>query len=200
MFIKNFRASSGVKAIICGLGNPGPKFAGTRHNAGFMSVDALAAALGARVDRSRFKAFTAEAKLGSTGVLLMKPQTFMNLSGQAVKQAASFFKIAPDKIFVVFDDVSLPVGKMRIRGKGSAGGHNGIKSIIAELGTEEFPRLKLGVGEPQFPDLADWVLSRFTPDEQRVMAKVYGASADALRSMVLDGFTEAANKYNGFDA
>ena len=153
--------------IIVGLGNPGKQYELTRHNAGFLFADLLADKNGVKINKIQFKAVTASLTLGGVKCLLMKPQTFMNNSGEAVRQAASFYKIPPERILVVFDDISLPCGRLRIRRKGSDGGHNGIKSIIYHLNSDAFPRVKLGVGEKPHPDydLADWVLSQFKKDE-----------------------------------
>ena len=152
-----------VEFVICGLGNPGSKYGNTRHNIGYCALDVLAGDCGAAVERSRFHAMTGEAMLDGKHILLMKPTTYMNLSGQAVQEAMKFYKLPPERLIVLSDDVSLPVGKMRIRTKGSAGGHNGLKDIILKLGSDSFPRIKFGVGEKPNPeyDLADWVLGQF---------------------------------------
>jgi len=186
-----------VDYIVAGLGNPGPRYAGTRHNVGFRVIDELSGRYGIRVDRSRFRALTGTGVINGARVLLVKPQTFMNLSGQSVKAASSFYKIPPDRIIVVFDDVSLPVGKLRVRKKGSDGGHNGIKSIIAECGTDEFPRLKVGVGSPGFRDMVDWVLSPFEGAERERMSRVFPAAADAVERMLSGNYDAAANEFNG---
>jgi len=174
--------------IVAGLGNPGRQYESSRHNAGFKALESLAFTLNVKIVKSRFDALCGEAKL-KTGerLLLLKPQTFMNLSGRSLKKAADFYKLPPEKIIVVFDDVSLPVGKMRIRPQGSAGGHNGIKSIISELGTDVFPRLKLGVGANEYDDMKDWVLGGFTPDEAKTMAEVYKNAPAAILSIVTEG-------------
>ena len=150
-----FKPSGSVSWLIVFLGNPGPKYECTRHNAGFMAGDALAKKLGVSINRLRFKALTAAAEINGEKVLLMKPQTFMNLSGEAVGQAARFYKIPPERVLVVSDEISLPLGKLRVRPKGSAGGHNGLKSIIASLGSDAFPRIRIGVGAPPHPDYRD---------------------------------------------
>ena len=157
------KSPGGVSWLVVFLGNPGPRYEGTRHNAGFMAADAMAKAKGVSINRARFKALTGTCTIGGQRVMLMKPQTFMNLSGEAAAQAVKFYKLAPDHVIVVSDEISLPIGKLRVRRKGSAGGHNGLKSVIACLGTEEFPRIRLGVGAPPHPDydMADWVLSAF---------------------------------------
>ena len=158
-----FRSAQGVTWLVVFLGNPGTKFNGTRHNAGFMAADAMAKELNVSINKLRFKALTAQVEIGGEKVLLMKPQTYMNLSGEAVIQAAKFYKISPEHIIVVSDEVAMPIGKLRIRKSGSAGGHNGLKNIIQHLGTQDFPRIRMGVGAAPHPDydMADWVLSAF---------------------------------------
>ena len=152
-----------VSFIIAGLGNPGQQYQKTRHNVGFVAVDYIAAKLGVKIDRAKFHSLVAEAKIGEVRVLLMKPETFMNNSGVAIGEAAAFYKIPPERVLVLHDEISFDPGLMRIRRKGSAGGHNGLKSIIAHLASEEFPRVKIGVGQKPTPDydLADWVLGKF---------------------------------------
>ncbi len=187
-----------VSHIIVGLGNPGKEYAFTRHNTGFLALDYLSDVLSVKINRSKFKALTAEARIGENRVLLMQPQTFMNNSGEAVIEAVNFYKIKPENVIVVFDDISLPVGKMRIRKNGSAGGHNGIKSIIAHLGTDTFPRVKVGVGEKPHKemDLADWVLSKFGADEQKGLFEKFGDCTEAVKLMVSGKTDEAMNKFN----
>ncbi len=155
-------ANAPIEFIIAGLGNPGKEYERTRHNVGFVAIDSIAEALGARIDRAKYRALIAEVTVGEKRGLLMKPQTFMNLSGAALAEAASFYKIAPENVLVLVDDISLAPGQMRIRRKGSAGGHNGLKSIIAELGSQDFPRIKIGVGQKPGPDydLVNWVLGK----------------------------------------
>ena len=152
-----------VSFIIAGLGNPGQQYQKTRHNVGFVAVDYIAAKLGVKIDRAKFHSLVAEAKIGEVRVLLMKPETFMNNSGVAIGEAAAFYKIPAERVLVLHDEISFDPGLMRIRRKGSAGGHNGLKSIIAHLASEEFPRVKIGVGQKPSPDydLADWVLGKF---------------------------------------
>ena len=164
-----------VEYLIVGLGNPGAKYNGTRHNTGFMALDALAEKLGARVERLQFKALTGDAVIGEKRVLLMKPGTFMNLSGQAVQEAAAYHKVPMDRVLVLMDDISLPVGALRIRKKGSAGGHNGLKNIIYLTGRDDFPRVKIGVGEKPHPDydLADWVLGKFSPEDAKSLLSLF---------------------------
>lgn len=187
-----------ITHLIVGLGNPGKQYENNRHNVGFHAIDKLAEKHGIEVKSSRFHALVGEGMIGEHHVLLLKPQTFMNLSGEAVKAAADYYKIPAEQIFVFCDDVSFDVGQMRIRKKGSAGGHNGLKSIIGQLGTDGFPRLKIGVGKKPHPDydLADWVLGDLPKDTQPKMNEVYLAVADAT-SLLLDGkFEEAANKFS----
>lgn len=193
-----FSKSGGVKWLVVFLGNPGPKYECTRHNAGFMAADALAKDKGIKINRSRFKALTATVELGGESVLLMKPQTYMNLSGEAVIQAVKFYKIAPDHVIVVSDEMSLPIGKLRIRTKGSAGGHNGLKNIIAHLGTDSFPRIRIGVGAPPHPDydVADWVLSVFRNQDAEEMAAAAKRAAEAVECYVLHGPERAMNRFN----
>lgn len=156
-----------ISAIVVGLGNPGREYDPTRHNVGFVAIDYIAEKLGVKIDRARYHALTAEARIADARVLLMKPTTFMNNSGLAVGEAATFYKIAPEKIIVLHDEISFAPGRMRIRRKGSAGGHNGLKSIIASIGSDAFPRIKIGVGEKPSPeyDLADWVLGRLSRED-----------------------------------
>lgn len=191
------RRQTGVDFLIVGLGNPGRQYEGTRHNAGFAALDAAAAAWGIRVARAKFSALTGAGELGGHKVLLLKPQTFMNDSGAAVGAAASFYKVPPERVVVIFDDVSLAPGRLRVRAAGSAGGHNGVKSIIAAIG-QDFPRVKIGVGEKPRPEynLADWVLGKPSEADRKAIA----ARTDDVRGaveMILDGRLEAAmSKYN----
>ena len=193
-----FSKSGGVKWLVVFLGNPGLKYECTRHNAGFMAADALAKDKGIKINRSRFKALTATVDMGGESVLLMKPQTYMNLSGEAVAQAVKFYKIAPEHVLVVSDEMSLPIGKLRIRVKGSAGGHNGLKNIIAHLGTDSFPRIRLGVGAPPHPDydVADWVLSAFRGKDLEDMTEAASRAAEAIETYVLHGPERAMNRFN----
>lgn len=187
-----------ITHIIVGLGNKGDKYENTRHNAGFMSLDYASGKWGADITTAKFDALIGEVTIGETRALLMKPQTFMNNSGIAVSKAAKFYKIEPRNIIVVYDDISLEPGKMRIRKKGSAGGHNGIKSIIEHLGTDEFPRVKMGVGKKPHPemDLADWVLSKFTPDEKKALSSRFD---DAEKSMIMITNGEIEKAMNNFN-
>ena len=193
-----FKTTGGVKWLVVFLGNPGPRYEGTRHNAGFMAADAMAEAKGLSINRARFKALTAVCDIGGENVLLMKPQTFMNLSGEAAAQAVKFYKIPPDHVIVVSDEISLPIGKLRVRKKGSAGGHNGLKSIIACLGTDQFPRIRMGVGAPPHPDydMADWVLSAFKNQDAEDMRAAAEKAAEAVECYILHGPDKTMNLYN----
>ena len=184
--------------LIVGLGNPGKKYELTRHNAGFLFADLLADKQGVKISKIQFKSVTADIELAGKKCLLMKPQTFMNNSGEAVKQAAAFYKIPPEKIIVVFDDISLPCGKVRIRRKGSDGGHNGIKSIIYLLNSDKFPRVKLGIGEKPHPDyeLADWVLSAFKKDELSALREAAENACSAVELMVQGDIDRAMSNFN----
>lgn len=186
-------SSKTYEYMIVGLGNPGKKYEFTRHNAGFLFVDILCDKYDFSVNRLKFKALIGDVKINSHRCLVMKPQTMMNLSGDAVKEAADFYKIPPENIIVVFDDISLDVGKMRIRRSGSAGGHNGIKSIISRLSSDNFPRIKIGVGAKPHPDydLADWVLSQFTKEEGKLLRTAVDGACDAV-SLMVDGDIEGA--------
>ena len=196
LFGKN--RTGGTEWLVVGLGNPGDKYENTRHNAGFMVVDELAERLHVPVQRLKYKALTNTAEVGGKRVLLMKPVTYMKLSGEAVRQAAEFYKIPPERVLVISDDVSLPVGKLRIRKGGSAGGHNGLKSIIAQLGSDRFPRLKIGVGEKPHPDydMADWVLSKFAGADRQMIEEAMKRAADAVECLLRDGADQAMNKFN----
>lgn len=192
------KKTSGPSWLVAFLGNPGLKYENTRHNAGFMTGDALAKKKGLSINRSRFKALTAECMIGEEKVLLMKPQTFMNLSGEAVIEAVKFYKIPPERVLVVSDDVSIGVGKLRVRKKGSAGGHNGLKSIIAHLGTEDFPRIRVGVGAPPHPDydMADWVVSAFKNQDAEDIAAAAQEAAGAVESFIINGAEKTMNLFN----
>ena len=188
--------------LIVGLGNPGKEYETTRHNAGFLAMDALTKKKSTSCDRSRFHALTGETTLGGTRALLRKPQTYMNHSGVAVKEAADFYKIPAENVLVIYDDTSLEPGRMRIRRNGSAGGHNGIKSLIEHLGSDKFPRIKVGVGAKPYADmdLADWVLGHFSKEDRVLIDRVAEAAVEATE-MILTGKTEdAMGKFNGFDA
>ena len=193
-----FKKPGGVTWLIVFLGNPGVKYDGTRHNAGFMAADAMAKAKGVSINRLRFHALTAQCVIGGENVLLMKPQTYMNLSGEAVGEAARFYKIPPEHIIVISDEMALPVGKLRVRMKGSAGGHNGLKNIISHLGTEAFPRIRLGVGAPPHADydVKDWVLSTFKNQDADDMAQAAARAAEAAECYISEGAERAMNKFN----
>ncbi len=199
MIFKKKPACGGcVQYLIVGLGNPGRKYEITRHNAGFLFMDMLADKLGVKINKIKYKAVIGEANIAGVRCLLMKPQTFMNLSGEAVQEACSFYKIPPENVIVAFDDISLPCGGLRIRRKGSAGGHNGIKSIIQQLSSDNFPRIKLGVGEKPHPDydLADYVLSTFSKSEIPQMKQAMEKACDALEYMVQGKIDEAMSKFS----
>lgn len=185
--------------MLVGLGNPGLNYERTRHNVGFRAIDLLCTKFGCRADRLRHKALTGFYELGGEKVLLVKPVTYMNLSGQAVRALADDYKIPPEHILVIFDDISLPVGRLRVRPNGSAGGHNGIKSLIAELGSQNFPRIKVGVGAKPHPDydLADWVLSTFTKEEEALLGPTLKRAIEAAQSVIEDGVPQTMNRFNG---
>ncbi len=193
-----FRNKGGVSWIVVFLGNPGPKYKNTRHNAGFMAADAMEKKLGVSVNKMRFKALTAKVTISGESVLLLKPQTFMNLSGEAVSAAAAFYKIPPERIIVVSDETALPIGRLRIRKSGSAGGHNGLKNIISLLGTDAFPRFRMGVGAPPHPDydMADWVLSVFKNQDAENMCALADRVCDAIECYIAEGPDRAMNKFN----
>ncbi len=198
IFKKKTYSSGGIEYLVVGLGNPGRQYEITRHNAGFLFMDMLSDKLDAKINKIKFKAVVGEAQIGGVRCLLMKPQTFMNLSGEAVKEACTFYKIPPENVIVAFDDISLPCGGLRIRRKGSAGGHNGIKSIIQHLGSDNFPRIKLGVGAKPHPDydLADYVLSNFAKDDIPLMKQAMEKGCDALDFMVKGKIDEAMSKFS----
>jgi PTH1 family peptidyl-tRNA hydrolase len=183
--------------VIVGLGNPGPKYAGTRHNVGFDVVDYLAAAPGVAAFRERFEAFVAEAKEGGESVLLMKPLTFMNLSGRAVRAALDFYKLPVESLLVVCDDFNLPLGKLRVRVKGSHGGQNGLRNIQDQLGTDAYTRLRIGVGQPEPGDAVDFVLSRFRPAERKASDEAVANAAQACLVWVRSGIEACMNRFNG---
>ena len=193
-----FQNRGGVQWLIVFLGNPGPRYAFTRHNAGFLTADAAEKLLNVSIDRLRFRALTATVEIGGEKVLLMKPQTFMNLSGEAVGQAVRFYKIPPEHVLVVSDETSLPVGSLRIRLKGSAGGHNGLKSVIAHLGTDAFPRIRLGVGSAPHSgyDMADWVLSTFQNEDAETIRTAAENAAKACVCFIEKGPDKAMTQFN----
>ena len=185
--------------LIVGLGNPGREYEKTRHNAGFRAVDLLADKLGCKIDRLKFQGLYCQTLYSGKKLYLLKPQTYMNLSGRSVLQLSAYFNIPPQNIIVMFDDISLPPGRLRIRADGSAGGHNGIKSIISEVGTQDFPRVKIGVGAKPHAeqDLADWVLSTFSAKEDKDLVSALERAADAALTIIDKGVPEAANRFNG---
>lgn len=185
--------------LIVGLGNPGREYEKTRHNVGFRAAELLAKQAGVKLDRARFRGLTASCTLAGQRVLLLKPETFMNLSGEAVHLAAMFYRIPIDRILVLSDDISLPVGKIRVRAEGSAGGHNGLKSIISHLGSQDFPRVRIGVGAKPHPDydLADWVLSSFSAEEEKTLVPAIENAAAAVLELIQNGPQAAASKFNG---
>ena len=193
------KSNQPISFIVVGLGNPGDKYTTTRHNAGFMAIDAVAQKYGARIDRARFKALCGECDIAGVRVLLMKPQTFMNLSGEAVGEASRFYKIEPKNVIVLSDDISLDCGKLRVRRKGSAGGHNGLKSINEHLGTEEYPRIKIGVGQKPHPDydLADWVLGNLDPDDLAKLKATFDNACQGLEKLVTGDIDVAMRICNG---
>lgn len=183
--------------LIIGLGNPGKEYVGTRHNVGFQAIDTIGEAYNISVNKSKFRAFFGEGMIGDSKVILIKPQTYMNLSGESIKPFISWYKVDPKDVLIIYDDVSLAPGILRIREKGSAGGHNGIKSIIQHLGMDEFQRIKIGIGEkPQNWDLADYVLSRFTNPEMKMIDKAIKDAADATQMIIEKGIQKAMNAYN----
>lgn len=192
MFFKK-KPTGPVDFMIVGLGNPGKQYEATRHNAGFIAMEALADKLGAEVKRIKYKSYCGETTIGDKRVLLMMPQTYMNNSGEAVREAMQFYKLSPAQVLVMMDDISLPVGKIRIRRKGSDGGQKGMRSIITLSGSDEFPRIKLGVGAKPHPDydLAAWVLSKFSKEEQPLMVEAAKRAADAA-CLIAEGDMDAA--------
>ena len=193
------KKSGGVDWLLVGLGNPGDQYENTRHNVGFMVADELAERHNIPVQRLKFRALTNTVTVGDRKVLLMKPVTYMNLSGEAVHEAAAFYKIPPEHILVISDEVALAPGKLRVRRSGSAGGHNGLKNIIAHLGTDQFPRIRLGVGSKPHPDydMADWVLGKFQGEDKKAVEAAVKKAADAAECLIREGVDKAMNQYNG---
>ena len=193
-----FFRQSGYTWLVVGLGNPGARYESTRHNMGFLALDRLAEREKLRFNKLRFKAWTAEWKPGEDKVLVMKPQTYMNLSGEAVREAVQFYKVPADHVLVIYDDVSLPVGKLRVRPTGSAGGHNGIKNIIAHLGTQDFPRVKIGTGAPAGggADMIDWVIGEPSKAEKKVLLESFERAIDAAACIIEHGCQKAMNDFN----
>lgn len=195
---KEYSSSSAPEFIIVGLGNPGDKYEYTRHNVGFLTLDRLTVEENFKINKIKYKSLMGEVTLNGHRCITIKPQTFMNNSGEAVREVAAFYKIPAENIIVIFDDISLPCGKLRIRRKGSDGGHNGIKSIIYHLNSDAFPRIKVGVGAKPHPDydLADWVLSTFKKDEMQQLQSAISDACEAIR-LIVDGKTDSAmNKFN----
>ena len=185
--------------LIVGLGNPGREYEKTRHNCGFRAIDVLAQKLGCKIDKAKFQGLYGQTNYNGIKLLLLKPLTYMNLSGRSVLQLSAFFQVPPQRIIVLFDDISLEPGRLRVRPNGSAGGHNGIKSIIAELGSQEFPRVKIGVGAKPHPDfdLAAWVLSTFSAQEEKALSVSLENGAQAALTIIDQGTAAAANNFNG---
>ena len=185
--------------LIVGLGNPGKQYERTRHNCGFRAIDILADQLGCKVDKGKFQGLYGQTVYHGSKLFLLKPQTFMNLSGRSVLQLSAYYSIPPQNIIVLFDDISLEVGRLRCRADGSAGGHNGIKSIIAELGSQDFPRVKIGVGGKPHADadLADWVLSGFSANEEKSLLTALENAGNAALCIIEHGVGEASNRFNG---
>ena len=185
--------------IIAGLGNPGKNYEGTRHNIGFDTLDVIAAKNNIKFNKTKFRADFGEGIIGGEKVILVKPQTFMNLSGESIRPLRDFYKVPDENIIIIYDDISLPLGKLRLRGKGSAGGHNGMKSIIYQLNTDIFPRIKIGVGAPPHEDfdLADYVLGKFGKDEIEILTKTVDKVNDAVESIIRNGVEKTMSKFNG---
>ena len=186
--------------LIVGLGNPGKQYAHTRHNCGFRAIDMLGEMLECKIDKCKFQGLFGQTVYKGRKLFLLKPQTFMNHSGKSILQLSAYFSIPPQRIIVMFDDISLDPGRLRIRADGSAGGHNGIKSIISELGSQAFPRVKIGVGAKPHADadLADWVLSGFTAAEEKALSSALAKAGEAALCMIESGVPEAANRFNGY--
>ena len=191
--------NGGVDWLLVCLGNPGDQYENIRHNVGFQVADAVAERHNVPIQRLKFRALTNTITVGEKKVLLMKPVTYMNLSGEAVHEAASFYKVPPERILVVSDEVALAPGKIRVRRSGSAGGHNGLKNIIAHLGTDQFPRIRVGVGQKPHPDydMADWVLGKFQGEDKKAVEEAVKRAADAAECLIQEGVDKAMNRYNG---
>lgn len=197
MFRKKSTLSGGITHIVAGLGNPDRKYENTRHNAGFITIDAFAEKHGVTIDRLKYKSYCAAVEIGDAKVLLMKPQTYMNNSGEAVVEAMNFYKIPPENVIIIFDDISLDVGTMRIKRKGSDGGQKGMRSIIYLSGSDNFPRIKVGIGhKPEKWDLADWVLSQFSEDEKKTLSEVTEKAGNAVELILGGSIDRAMNLYN----
>ena len=192
-----FSSNAAETWLIAGLGNPGREYEKTRHNTGFLALDLLAKALGVRVNKPKFKGEVGVCDYKGKRLILVKPQTYMNLSGEAVREAVQFYKIPADHVLVIYDDVSLPVGKLRVRPTGSAGGHNGIKNIIAHLGTQDFPRIKIGTGAPgEGGDMIDWVIGVPSQAERKVLVESFRRAIDAAECIIEHGCQKAMNDFN----
>ncbi len=185
--------------LIVGLGNPGSEYENTRHNAGFKVIDTISKEYNIEINRQKFKGLYGEGVIANEKVILLKPTTYMNLSGESVREAVNFYKLSSEDIIVIYDDISLDIGRLRLREKGSAGGHNGVKSIIANLGTDIFPRIKVGVGQPNV-ELVKYVLGKFSKEEIEVLNKSVDAAVKATEEIIKDDLKEAMNKFNGFKA
>ena len=192
------KKTGAVELLVVGLGNPDRKYENTRHNCGWLALDYMADKLGCRLNKIKFKSYTGEAIIGGKKALLMKPTTYMNNSGEAVTEAMRFYKISPENVIVIFDDVSLEVGRMRIRQKGSDGGQKGMRSIIYLSGSDAFPRVKIGIGaKPEhFRDLADWVLSKFTNDECKTLEGMFENTCEAVALIAEGKIDRAMNRFN----
>ena len=195
----NQKKSSSLDWILVCLGNPGDAYENTRHNVGFAAADALGERLNKPIQRLKFKALTNLVEYGGAKVLIMKPTTYMNLSGEAVREACQFYKLPPERVLVVCDDVSLPVGKLRLRRSGTAGGHNGLRSIIGQLHSDQFPRVKIGVGQKPHPDydMADWVLGKFSKEDRKTIDATIERALDAIECTFSRGIDQAMSRYNG---
>ncbi len=195
----NNKKSSSLDWILVCLGNPGDQYENTRHNVGFRTADALGERLNKPIQRLKFKALTNTVEYGGAKVLVMKPTTYMNLSGEAVREACVFYKLPPERVLVICDDVSLPVGKLRLRRNGTAGGHNGLRSIIAQLHSDQFPRVKIGVGQKPHPDydMAAWVLGKFSKEDRKTIDNTIERALDAIECTFSKGIDQAMSRYNG---
>ncbi len=183
--------------LIVGLGNIGKEYENTRHNIGFQAIDYISEKYNIEINRIKFKGIYGDGIIEGKKVILLKPTTYMNLSGESIREVMNFYKISEDQLIVIYDDISLPVGKLRIREKGSAGGHNGIKSIIANIGTEKFPRVKIGIGQPSY-GLVNHVLGKFSAEENEVLDKIIPVCSNAIGEMIKNSVKDSMNIYNGF--
>ena len=198
MFFNRNGGSGGVEWLLVGLGNPGTKYESTRHNMGWLALDSLMEKESFKLSKLRFKAWTGILEKNGNKILVMKPQTYMNLSGEAVGAAARFYKIPPEHVLVVSDDIDLPVGKLRLRAFGSAGGHNGLKNIIQHLGSDRFPRIKVGVGSPKQAgyEVVDWVIGMPMGEEQKILLDALDRAAQAIPAVITQGMDKAMNRFN----